>query len=246
MNFFENGSPYLTHPLLTVERSVADIAQVAELVGGLSEHSSVVDLGCGFGRHALVLASQGHSVIGFDPSVTMISTAQQAIADQQTETPGSAEFHVGAAADAATALKAGSVDLALCLFTTFGQRSTDLASDASTTTLLETAVTLLKPGGSLVLELPDRDRAVALLVAEEQLGPTFVTRRYDQTNQVLHERFETPDGDFDLAYELFSPDELREMIADVGLEEAAFADQALVPPPLTFMTFVARRPGRTR
>lgn len=240
MNFFDEGSPYLGHPLLTTERTAAELDRIDELLVGITPEASVLDLGCGFGRHALALAGRGHSVVGIDPSAVMIDAAQQAA---NTLHGGSlnVSFHVATAADASPLVAPGSVDLALCLFTTFGQRTNDQPFDASTTQLLRAAARALKPGGVLVLELPDRDRAITMLVPQEQLGPTTVTRTFDPHTSVLSEQFETPDNTFELAYQLFDREEVRSLLGDAGFVVEMVLDSALVPPPPTFMTLVARQ-----
>ena len=74
------------------------------------------------------------------------------------------------------------------------------------------------------------------------MGKTQVTRWFDVESSILHERFEQPgEAVFDLAYRLYSTDELRAMLTESGFEEIEMIDSALVPPPPTFMTAVARR-----
>lgn len=240
MNFFDEGSPYLGHPLLTTERTLAELDRIEGLIGGLAAGSSVIDLGCGFGRHVLALAARGHHAVGLDPSPVMIAAAEAA--GSSADSPGNATLHCGPAADAHSLVVPASIDLALCLFTTFGQVSAEHDVEASTSALLQAAFEALRPGGFLVLELPERDRAVAVLVAEEQLGPTAVTRSFDAATSTLHERFEAPAGSFDLTYQLFDRKSLQEMLVATGFEAVTVIDEALVPPPPTFMTLVARRP----
>lgn len=239
MNFFDDGSPYLSHPLLTPDRTRAEIDRIDELIGGLSDDSLILDLGCGFGRHCLELASRGHRAVGLDPSATMIAAANASNSSLGAATGGSARFIVASADTTESGLEPASADLALCLFTTFGQRSQSLPPEASTTGLLHAAARFLKPGGWLVVEVPDRARAVTMLAAEEQLGPTTVTRSFDPASGVLSERFETPTNTFDLAYELFDADHLESLLDDAGFDVADRLDNALVPPPVTFLTRVA-------
>lgn len=240
MNFFDEGSPYLDHPLLTSARTEAELDRIEQLVGGFKPGSLIVDLGCGFGRHCLGLAERGHHAIGIDPSQTMMQAAKARV-PPESDSDGTVRFHQGAAATATELVEPEAVDLALCLFTTFGQRSQHAPPSASTTQLLATAAKVLKPGGALVLELPDRERAVQMLVAEEQLGPTKVTRSYDPATEVLSECFETPDRTFKLAYQLFDSSSLRTLLGDAGFVVETILESALVPPPPTFLTVVATR-----
>ena len=68
-NFFDDGSPYLGHPLLTAERTATEIDEVERLTGSVS--GRVLDIGCGFGRHSIELASRFADVTGIDPSSTI-------------------------------------------------------------------------------------------------------------------------------------------------------------------------------
>lgn len=241
MNFFDDGSPYLSHPLLTPDRTSAEIDRIGELIDGLADHSLVVDLGCGFGRHCLELASRGHHAVGIDPSAAMIAAAEASRAALSSSLEGTARFIVGSADTTELGLEPASADLAVCLFTTFGQRSQSLPPSASTTDLLQAAARFVKPGGWLVVEVPDRQRTIDGLVTSEQLGPTAVSRRFDDDTGVLHERFENPTSTFDLAYELFSANELKDLLETAGFAPTQVVPAALVPPPPTFMTVVGRR-----
>ena len=77
--FFDDGSPYLSHPLLTEERTQRELAAIEELIGPL--RGPVLDIGCGFGRHSVALADRGLEVVGIDPSATMIAAAQRRAAE---------------------------------------------------------------------------------------------------------------------------------------------------------------------
>ena len=66
VEFFSDGSPYLSHPLLTAERTAAEVDEIERLVGSVS--GRVLDVGCGFGRHSIELASRNADVTGIDPS----------------------------------------------------------------------------------------------------------------------------------------------------------------------------------
>lgn len=51
-----------------------DLLGLVELVG--SDPSRVLDLGCGTGRLALMLAQRGHDVVGVDPAAAMLEVAR--------------------------------------------------------------------------------------------------------------------------------------------------------------------------
>jgi SAM-dependent methyltransferase len=234
-NFFGEGSPYLHHPLLTTERTERELDEIATLVGALDV--DVLDVGCGFGRHAVGLAARGARVTAIDPSGAMIDAARAA-ADAAGQS-----IHVEQA-DAVGLDALECFDLAISLFTSFGQLSSaDGGGRSVHADALAAVYGALRPGGRFLVELPDRPRAVAALKATEQLGPTLATRRFDEATSVISEQFVTETGaTFDLFYEVFSADELVALVEGAGFMVESLRDRGLVEPPMTMMTLLARRP----
>lgn len=235
-NFFGDGSPYLDHPLLTEARTSAEVDELERLVGSTS--GRVLDVGCGFGRHSIELASRGSDVTGIDPSSSMIAEARdRALAAHQ--------FIDFACTDAADLREVARYDLAICLFTTFGQLDEATSGDAPHLNLLRQTKQALRPGAKLVIELPDRARAIDALVEQEELGPTTVTRRFDKRTAIVTERFDVRSGDsYMLRYRVFDKTELVDLLHDAGFETQQVLDRGLVEPPSTLFTVVAERPGR--
>lgn len=236
--FFSDGSPYLSHPLLTAERTAAEVDEIERLVGSVS--GRVLDVGCGFGRHSIELASRHADVTGIDPSAAMIAAARTQAAD----TKQLVDFICIAAEDFREVAR---YDVALCLFTTLGQLGHVIDRDggeAGHLGLLRQVRQALRPGGHLVIELPDKDRAVDALVEREQLGPTLVTRTFDTRKSIMTERFGLETGAvYVLRYRLFEATELVDMVHDAGLEVRQMLDTGLVQPPMTMTTLVAQRAG---
>lgn len=242
LNFFGPGSPYLGHPLLTADRTAAEID---EICGHLALASmaglDVLDVGCGFGRHAIELATRGARVVAVDPSATMIDAAKERVAVVASELGRGLPIEWRVTPGERLADR-DAYDLTVCLFTTFGQ----LPGDAHE--LLGTLVAATRPGGHVVIEVPERDRAVEMLVAAEVLGrpgqQTQVSRRFDADTSTLHEQFETAAGNtFDLAYRLFGRAELIDLCGGAGLIDINVVDRAIVPPPPTFVTLYASCPN---
>ena len=75
-NFFDAGSPFLKHPLLTAERTAQEIDFIEEYLT-VSPGACILDVGCGFGRHSIELARRDFDVTGIDPSAAMIAVAQE-------------------------------------------------------------------------------------------------------------------------------------------------------------------------
>lgn len=237
MDFFAAGSPYLSHPLLTTERTELEVDRLIELLGATPDR--VLDAGCGFGRHSLALAGRGATVTALDPSPTMLEAAA-AGAERQGLT--SIDF---VEATIATMEMDRSFDAVLCLFTSFGQLASDTASsdDDEFGCQLRQLYEVTAPGGAIVLEVPDRDKLASALVEQEQLGPTAVRRTLDQASGVVRESFAGPERTHELAYRAFRTEELLSMVAGAGFVEARHLDHALVEPPFTMMTIMARRPA---
>lgn len=218
-NFFDDGSPYLNHPLLTGERSAAEASELATVLA-LSSGNTVLDVGCGFGRHAIALAALGYPTAGIDPSAVMIAAARQA-AEQAGIS--SATFAVG---PGESLTETQQYDAAICMFTSLGQVGPNGQDNQS---MLPAVARAIRPGGHLVVEVPVRDPAVLALIEDETFGAgdnrTEVSRRFDDQTKRVIERFTVyQDGqptEFDLAYHLFSPDELVELLNSSGFEALA-------------------------
>lgn len=234
-NFFDDGSPYLSHPLLTPERTAAEVDLILEhaLRRAPSRPATALDVGCGFGRHSLELAARGIAAVGVDPSQTMIDHARASAITAGHDV----DFRVGTAS---TIAEENAFDLVICLFTTLGQQTEGSATAADADSeLLTAAASASRPGATFVVELPERSRALDMLVTAESLGPTDVTRRFDESTGVVHERFAGPAGTFDLSYRLYAADEVTTMLSKAGFDHIEVMPTALVPPPPTFMTLYA-------
>lgn len=231
--FFGPGSPYLGHPLLTEERTAAEVDRILSWCE--SAPTNVLDMGCGFGRHSIEFAQRGHGVVGVDPSQTMLDEATR----RATSVDVNAEFVLASGSEF---VRDASFDLAVSLFTTLGQIDSP-EGDPQVEATLANLSRSLRPGGTLVIEVPEKERAIDGLVSTEQLGPTAVTRSFEPATSVLTERFVTPADTFELAYVLFSKAELVAALERAGFEISATYDEAVQAPPNTFVTLVARNNG---
>jgi len=150
-NFFEQGSPYLHHPLLTQERTAGEIDFILSILP-VKPGARILDIGCGFGRHSLELARRGFDVLGIDPSAFMIDAAQERAAGEnripvfRQERGQDLQLH-------------NEFDAAICLFTTLGQ----VEDHKDNLPLLHNAYQALLPGGNFILEIPQRGWAVSNL-----------------------------------------------------------------------------------
>ena len=108
------------------------------------EGASLLDVACGYGRHALLLAQRGLKVTGVDYSPGLIAKAKALAAERNV----SADFLVRDARDLAWD---GEFDLAMIGFNSFG-----LFSPGSAPSVLNGIRRALKPGGRLFMDLANR------------------------------------------------------------------------------------------
>ncbi len=225
-NFFEAGSPFFVHPLLTDTRTESEseflVSELALLPG-----ARVLDVGCGFGRHSVALAKRGLSVTGIDPSGAMIAAAQARAAQAAV----AVHFQQSRGDQFSTTEQ---FKAAICLFTTLGQ----IDQDGDNHALVPHVYKLLKPGGKFVVEVPQRNPTVQALIPSDKFGEgaryTLVQREYHPGEKTVTESFTkiTPEytRHYLLAYRLYSAPELRALLTDTGFTIAAvYEDYARTP-----------------
>lgn len=113
--------------------------------------SRLLDIGCGIGRHAVGFACSGHSVKGIDLSETMLRYAERLAEHAQTQV----EF---SRVDMRDLDDEAEFDGAWCLNTTFGY-----FTDVENLMLLRAVLRALKPAGRFVVDVINRDHAIASL-----------------------------------------------------------------------------------
>lgn len=142
--FFDSFAPQYMGEVFTAD-SVCEAAFLVELLE-LPEGATVLDIGCGTGRHAVELAKAGYAVTGIDISEGMLREARAAAARAGVEVElvraDATTFDLGRAFDAAVCLCEGSLGL-------LGGDDA-FAHDAA---VLGRAFASLRPGAPLVLTL---------------------------------------------------------------------------------------------
>src|SRR4249920_974123 len=142
--FFDDDYLRIYKPMLTPDRTEKEVDFIASSLG-LPKGARVLDLACGFGRHAIGMAERGYRVVGldFNPNYLEIGEAQAHEAHVEVEwregdmrrLPFTSEF-----------------DGVYSFFTSFGY-----FSDAENEDVLAGVGKALKPGSCFLLDLMNRD-----------------------------------------------------------------------------------------
>ncbi len=192
---------------------------------GLEAGARVLDLGCGDGRYAAGLAQRGLSVVGLDYSTAMLARANERALEQ----PGVA-FEQG---DMRDLPYSDAFDGVLCWNATFGY-----FDEERNLAVLESIFRALKPGGSFLLDVPNRDR-VALhqpsqawfegdgCVCMDDMHLDFITSR-----MVVKRTMMFDDGhnrEFVYAMRLYGLHELGRLLHQVGFRVAEVTGQVATP-----------------
>lgn len=137
---------------------------------GISAGQLVLDIACGYGRHAIHLARQGLRVVGLDLNAYLLSLAVEHAATEAQ----SARFVRG---DMRVLPFRSCFDGAVCLGGSMGQ----FATEEEDLALLQQTFQALKPGGKFLLDVANRDGMLS----------HFMGKDWDQLEDgtvVLHER----------------------------------------------------------
>lgn len=136
----------LTYPPLQPEERSRTEALASARLAGLVPGSRVLDVPCGYGRHAVALATEGYRVVGLDRSVTQLDEARR-------RRGAATGLRLVRADYRQIPLAAGAFDGALTLFSSLGY-----ADEDGDRTVLREIRRVLRPGGRLVIETNHRDR----------------------------------------------------------------------------------------
>jgi SAM-dependent methyltransferase len=189
VDFFRKDYLNVYGHLFTAERAEKEAAFVAKALE-LKTGARVLDLCCGPGRHSVALAQHGFDVTGLDLNPAYLELARQAaeaghvslktVASDMREIPFQNYF-----------------DAIVNMFSSFGY----LESEAEDARVLESAVKALKADGRLLLDILNREWAVANYIQNDwhsgEDGTLYVERReLDLATSRMHVSFTIvgPDG----------------------------------------------------
>ncbi|AOX16684.1 GNAT family N-acetyltransferase [Kozakia baliensis] len=135
-------NPQQNHPWASPEKAKTEVTFLAEAMP-LPAGCSIVDFGCGSGRHANALAALGYQITGIDFSPSAIRRAK-------SEATGNTEFLQGDCRDVKLERK---FDAGICLYDVIGSFS----DDASNQRILNNLTQQLKPGAPLAFSVMSYD-----------------------------------------------------------------------------------------
>jgi SAM-dependent methyltransferase len=182
------------------------------------EHDSILDLGCGAGRHAKYLASKGFCVSGLDLAASSIRTAQR------WERPGLRFLRH----DMRLPFGRRAFDYVFNMFTSFGY----FDSAAEHQQVVRNIANALRPGGRLVLDYLNVRHAEARLVPAEITEIDGVVYRVTRWSDATHfyKRIEVDGLEHVERVAKFTRGDFTELFARAGLTiEAVYGDYALRP-----------------
>jgi SAM-dependent methyltransferase len=137
-----------TLPFLTPQATQAEAEFVASSLG-TSPGAKLLDVGCGYGRHAMELAARGYHVVGLDLSTPLLVRG-----GEEAHRRGlTINFIRG---DMRELDFDGQFDGAYCLFSTFGY-----FDDETNKKTAGNIARALRPGGKCVFEILNRDYVIA-------------------------------------------------------------------------------------
>jgi SAM-dependent methyltransferase len=143
--FFDTHYVLTYAPLQPDDHSRADALAAARLAG-VPAGASILDVPCGYGRHAVALAVEGYHVVGLDRSPTQLDEARRRRGSATEPRLVRADYRQ-------IPLAGGTFDGALVLHSSLGYTGAD-ADQA----VLREIRRVLRPGGRLVIETNHRDR----------------------------------------------------------------------------------------
>jgi SAM-dependent methyltransferase len=217
--FFDAHAPRY-HENAFTQNTRAEVEFLEELFEALPG-SSVLDLGCGTGRHAVRFAEQGWRVTGVDLSAGMLSEARKAAGDRLTEEiPGPGHVRL-IQADARRWEPDLLYDAVICLceggLGLIGPQDDPIASDLS---ILKTAYQALRPNGMFVATAMNGYAFIRQisdeLTAAGRFDPATMLAMYE-------DEWELPEGKtmMQIRERLFIPPEMVALMRHCGFEVRA-------------------------
>jgi len=199
---------------LTHERTEAEIQLLVKLLE-LDRPLKILDLACGFGRHANRLAALGYKVTGIDFMPGFLKIAREEAREMGIQV----DYRQG---DMRQIDFKGEYDRVTLLFTSFGY-----FEDAENELVVQKMAQALKPGGLLLLDTMNRDTAMLHLSGDEVIekdGGLLINRMSFDTlsGRFLNRRIVIRNGqrkDKPYSIRMYNAAEIGSMLERAGLVE---------------------------
>ncbi|HEV8446846.1 MAG TPA: methyltransferase domain-containing protein [Gemmatimonadaceae bacterium] len=213
-DYFDSQYLLEYEPLFSPERDRAEVSRLIDILG-LPSGARILDVPCGQGRHAHLLAEAGFDVDGYDYSAELLDRARK------RGTSSRLRYRRGDMRSLPTAWT-GRFEAVLNLFTSFGF----FAEPADDRRVLAEFARVLAPGGMLVWHGASRDGVMARFLVRDWWQTTDGTlvaqeRTYDALSGILNVSSVWAGngrrGERAHRIRLYTPTRLAELCADVGL-----------------------------
>jgi len=182
VDFFRDDYLGVYDHLFTAERAEKEVA-FAEHALELKAGARILDLCCGQGRHSVLFAGRGFQVTGLDLNPAYLELAQQSAR--------AAKVAINTiAADMRQIPFQDHFDAIVNMYSSFGY----LESEAEDLKVLESAAKAIRPGGRLMLDMLNREWAVANYIQNDWHtggdGTLYIERRdLDLASSRMHVKF---------------------------------------------------------
>src|SRR5215471_11761637 len=217
------GEDYLRHiePVLTPERTQSEVDGIMNLLA-LPEGSSILDLCCGHGRHAIPLAQHGYKVTGQDLSEVFLREAEkEALAKG---------VHVDLLhGDMRNIPFENEFDAVINIFTAFGY----LEDQDEDQRVLRQVSKALKPAGFFLIETLHREGLMRQYASQQiRYSPEGLIELEERSFDLLTSRSKVkitmiyPDGrrkEYGFSHRVYTLTELAQMLTMAGLQVKAYS-----------------------
>jgi len=203
------------YPIIYAHRSGSAAAdEIAGLKHWLPffQNDRIIDVCCGEGRHLHLLLRMGYDAWGFDLSRTLLRNALQH-KDQQGRV---------VRADMRATPFAAAFDVALSLFSSFGY----FLEESDNQRALQQMITLLRPGGRLVLDHMNRRYIEDTLIpaSTDRMGKYTVRQQRNIAGNRVRKTIQVFDGKgrcrrFEENVRMYWPDEISAMLSKQGCRD---------------------------
>jgi SAM-dependent methyltransferase len=196
------------------EDEAADLIDLLEEAVDPADEARILDMGCGRGRHARLLARRGYDVVGVDLSPRAVAEARAQADDEGLDVT----FQTG---DMRDPVCSACFDGVTNLFTAFGY----FEADADNKQALAAMTQALRPGGWFVQDFLNAPHVIDTLVPEDTQtvnGLTVRQERWVDDGRIEKEiTITSEEGDrktFHESVRLFTLYDLKRLYDAVGLE----------------------------